>query len=56
MNLADSYKTPDDITTPIARRTRAQHPLTPDEIETRRLLRNQKAREKRLEKKKTQVV
>jgi hypothetical protein len=52
VNLADSYKTPDDITTPIARRTRAQHPLTPDEIETRRLLRNQKAREKRLEKKK----
>jgi hypothetical protein len=52
VNLADSYKTPDDITTPIARRTRAQHPLTPDEIETRRLLRNQKAREKRIEKKK----
>ena len=56
INLIDIYGVPDDKfeydNTPIARRTRAQHPLTPDEIETRRLLRNQKAREKRLEKKK----
>lgn len=37
--------------TPIARRTRAKYQLTPDEVETRRLERNKKAREKRAEKK-----
>lgn len=52
INLADIYKTPDVVqqenpmNTPIARRTRAQHPLTPDEADRRRLERNEKARQK----------
>jgi hypothetical protein len=56
INLADIYETHDTIqqgnpmNTPIARRTRAQHPLTPDEVERRRLERNEKARAKRVEK------
>lgn len=58
VNLPDIYKQPDTpiqqnnpMGTPIARRTRAQNPLSPDEVERRRLERNEKARLKRVEKK-----
>ena len=52
VNLENIYKTPDvfqqenPIHTPIARRTRGQNPLTPDDVERRRLDRNEKARQK----------
>ena len=54
VNLTDLYKTPDDNfyydnVTPIARRTRAVLALSEEEIERRRLDRNDKARLKRLE-------
>ena len=55
VNLTDLYKTPDDDfyydnVTPIARRTRAVLALSEEEIERRRIDRNEKARLKRLEK------
>jgi hypothetical protein len=57
INLENVYKTPDNIhqenpmNSPIARRTRAQHPLTHDDVERRRLERNEKARQKYQERK-----
>ena len=48
VNLENIYK---ESETPIARRTRTRHPLTPDEVEIRRLQRNENQRLRRLKNK-----
>ena len=59
VKLTDTYQTPVPFeytnTTPIARRTRGGLALSAEEVERRRLLRNENARMKRLEKRMMQV-